>query len=242
VDTHPTKIFRWFLDLFNRKPLPHDPEAEPENELEVDLDPITIVRPNIQFRILQAFQKHQLYFVDMDSGKYLDGLLHLPSIGLTFTPPPKKVWQPSLGFLSLGPMATPFVEPDPPNLVEIDAILFFEYDGPECKTGCINEIEGEKIYRVYLTIWNDYELCQWNEIVESVIADLTLTKNGLTFPLVKFIITSSFVPNKPTVPNRLVIEFKKSDDCQEGESAISDQSIVPEEDDYEDSHKFKPRF
>jgi hypothetical protein len=214
---------------------------EDEEDNPDDLEPIIIIRPDTQFRVLKAFQKHGIFFIDLETGSYIDGLIYLPSIGLSFTPPPvETAWQPTLGFLKTNAK----VEYDP-DTIEVDAVLFFEYQGPECQTGLLGEIQGEKVYLYYLTIWNDYELRQWDDIVSQVISDLTITKNGRSIPLVKFVVTSSFVPNKPTEANRLVLEINKSKGDEGSDPAISSQSIVPQDDGYEDEediHKFRPRY
>ena len=229
-----------------------DPEeseelGEPEEELEdseeaaeIPLEPITILRPDIQFRVLQALQENGLFFIDLESGHYVDGLIYFPSLGLSFSPPPSKVWQPTLGFLSLDHFPTKSSVALQPGTVELDAILFFEYEGPECETGIIGEVAGLPIYLFYLTIWNDREIRHWDEILQRVISKLTLTQDGQGFPLVKFTVTSTFVPNQSMETSKLVVDFKKPCDDTDTE-AISDQCLTPADDDYEDK-LHRPRF
>ena len=217
----------------------HKPRVPP-SEKKTPLDNIMIHRPEVNFRVLKAFQKQGLFFIDMETGTYVDGLMPLPSLGLSFVPPTKKkTWKSSLGFLNLGDNKKDDTSLEVDS-VELDAVLFFEYKGPECITGALEELEdGDIVYLFFLTIWNDYEFNHWHDILEKVVADLTVVKKGIPIPLVKFTVTTTFVPNNPTEPNRLVIEFGGDD---EPESAVSDQRVTPVEDDCEDYHKFKPRF
>ncbi len=220
-----------------RKPRTNASEIQKAIE---SIEPIIVRRPDINFRVLRAFKKQGLNFIDLETGSYVDGLVPLPSIGLSFTPSRKKTWKSSLGFLNLGDK-----KGDDTNLeidsIELDAILFFEYKGAECITGVLDELEdGEKIYLFFLTIWNDYEFKHWNDIVEKVVADLTIVKNGVSIPLVNFTVTTSYIPNNPTEANRLVIEFGRDKD--DSDSAVSDQHLVPDSDDCEDSLRFKPRY
>lgn len=197
---------------------------------------ISISRPDLRFRVLDSLKNQGLFFINLDTGEYIDGLIDLPSIGLTHTPPRDEteiVW-PTLGFLELNqPKKT---EPED-DYFELDAVLFFDYDGPECKTGLL---ETDLAYLFFLKIWNDLELCFWEPIITKVVDDLTLKTGDYSHPLVKFIISTSFIPNNRSKQNRLSLP-KKQSECAETD-VVSSRLIVSESEDCEGRQRPQPRY
>lgn len=218
-------LFQKFLSLF--KPRQNPPFYE-------DQPTISISRPDTRFRVLNAFKRQGLYFIDLDTGENIDGLIDLPSIGLTFSPPLVEKEKPSIGFLSLGQNSAK--KNDDSDYFELDAVLFFEYDGPECKTGML---ENELAYLYFIKVWNDLDLRNWEQIVQKVVDDLTIKIDDLSHPMVKFAISTTFISNNPTEQKRLMISKKKHTSDTE---AFSDQYFEAESDDCEDHHKFIPQF
>ncbi|MFZ3068734.1 MAG: hypothetical protein WA052_00250 [Microgenomates group bacterium] len=233
-----------FLDrvsgLFNKKSLP------PTIEL---YEPINVSRPDVEFRVLSSLAKQNVYFIDLDTTNYIDGLIYLPSIGLTLTPPPpQKTIHTNLGFLNLDTKREVSTHPNP-DVAEIDAVLYFEYEGRECKTGLL---DNGLAYLFFIKIWNDLDFIIWEKIIEKVIKDLTLDIEWYPVPRVNFTVTTTFIPNKPTEASKLVIS--RPDDNSDASFAVSNHTVsTPEngdeefddEDDDEEYEEFKtprPRY
>jgi len=190
---------------------------DPTAELEENLEPISDSRLDIHFRVLRELQKQSIFFIDIETSKYIDGLIYLPSIGLSFTPPPPKVTQSGMGFLNLSNKKSPDQNIDKLGL---DALLFFHYSGPECLTGYLKK---EEAYLFFLKVWNDLEYTRWKEILQKVIDVVSVERNGVSYPLVKFIVSTTFIPNSPDEPNKLIIALPQK--AMETVQAISSQRI-----------------
>ena len=222
-------LFQQFLNRFNKNQSSDLYEEQPS---------IIIRRPDTRFRVLDSFKKQGLYFIDLETGEDIDGLMDLPSIGLTFSPPPVETKKPGFGFLSLGQNTGP--KNDDSDSFELDAVLFFEYDGPECKTGIL---ENELAYLFFIKVWNDIDLISWEKIIENVIKDLTIKVDDLSYPIVKFAISTTFISNNPGESKKLTISKKKRSGDTE---AVSSHFIEEESDDFENDNDdyriLKPRF
>lgn len=229
MDSQSPSLLQRFLALFHKTPPPEDYNPHPN---------ISITRPDIRFRVLDAFKKQGLFFIDLETGDYVDGLIDLPSIGLTFTPPLDEEEispGPTLGFLELNQPRKPVPVED--DFFELDAVLFFEYDGPECKTGMLEEDLAQLFF---LKVWNDLDLLHWESIVAKVIDDLTVKVENLEHPLVKFAISTTFIPDDPAKHNRLTIPKKQATYIDT--DAVSDKTLSVDDEEYEDRHRFIPRF
>lgn len=214
-------------------------------------DPICVRRPDVEFRVLSSLASQNVYFIDLDTTNYLDGLIYLPSIGLTLTPPPpQKAIRNNLGFLNLGTKR----EVDPhsnPDVAEVDAVLYFEYEGRECKTGLLEE--NGVAYLFFVKIWNDLDFIIWEKILNKVINDLTIDIEGYLVSRVNFTVATTFIPNNPTEASKLVIS--RQDDHSDASFAVSNHTIGAlensdeefdddeddEEEEYEESKTPKPR-
>lgn len=203
MDKSPSKnVFQKILSLFNGKNRRNSPE-----EIE-DYPLVSISRPDLKFRIQDSLKRQGLFFVDLGSGTLIDGLIDLPSIGLILSSPqPEAVVQSTkFGFLGVNCQSSvPEAKEDDDNF-ELDAVLYFDYDGPECTTGYLPDLS----FLCFLKIWNDVQLYEWEDILNKVVEDLTVDSDyGIPVPLVKFFVTTTFVPDNPEKDNRLIIPKKK---------------------------------
>ncbi len=224
-------FFQTLVSLFHKKPAPQD-QVEGSEEV---LPAVSISRPDLKFHILDAFKRQELYFVDLDNGDYINGLIDIPSLGLTFSAPaPEQLDNCEMGFIHLNHPKALANE----DTFELDAVLYFDYDGPECKTGFL--ADGSQLF--FLKVWNDTDLQHWEAIVNQVVNELTVKTEDGSVPLAKFIISTVFVPDRPEDGARLVLTKKKADSCSA--DAVSDQPIPIECDDEElDFRKIhRPRF
>ncbi|HOX95759.1 MAG TPA: hypothetical protein PLI45_00020 [Candidatus Woesebacteria bacterium] len=182
---------------------------------------ITITRDDTCFRVLDSLHRQGLYFIDIDTKKYIDGLIDLPSIGLSFSPPTPidDENESDLGFLATQKKES--ITKDDGTGLKVDAVLFFVYDGPECRTGYISK-EGCYVY--FLKIWNDLELKHWEEIIAKVVDDLTIKIEDYEHALVRFCISTTFVPNDTTKESQLIIPYS---DKNSKTYAVSNDSISP---------------
>ena len=231
-----------FLDkasgLFSKKSLPSTIEL---------YDPITVSRPDVEFRVLSSLAKQNVYFIDLDTTNYIDGLIYLPSLGLTLTPPPpQKAARSNLGFLNLETKRETS-SPSNPNVAEVDAVLYFEYEGRECKTGLL---DNGLAYLFFIKIWNDLDFIIWEKILEEVVRDLTLDFEGYLLPRVNFTVATTFIPHKPSEPSKLIIN--RQDDNSDASFAVSNHTIGTlensdgfddddDDEEYEELKKPKPR-
>ena len=222
-------LFQKFIALFRKKPIPVEDEQPT----------ISIIRPDIRFRTLDAFKKQGVFFINLDTGEYIKGIIDLTSIGLTFTPPQEEEEeQRELGFHALAkPKATSPTDKD--DYFELEAILFFEYEGPECET---RFLEKELAFLFFLKVWDDRELRNWEIIVENVVNDLTFIVDDYRHPMVKFVISTTFVPNDLTKKSSFHISKKQPECSPESSDAISHKVIDTDDDIYEDHLIRKPVF
>jgi len=168
-------------------------------------DPVQVIRPALEFNVLRAFAKNGVYFINQETGDYVDGLLKLPSIGITLTPPQKEESNTAnFGFLNFNRKSTSRSDP---NTYEIDGVLFFSYSDPnkEFSTGYI-DIEDAYLY--YVKIWNDVELRVWVDILEKIVAEFTEEVDGKPHHKVLFYLDSVYVPKDITKPNKLVLPIQ----------------------------------
>lgn len=196
---------------------------------------IIINRPSARFQCLTAFQKQGLYFVHPKTGEYIKGLISLPYVGLTFTPPPAcDNHKNNLGFIpsSTPPLVKEKTQEDGKDTFEIDALLYFEYKGPECTTGFV---EKEIYYLYFLKIWNDVDLKLWEEIAANVIRDTCMNLEGQKIPLLRFVISTTFVPNDRTIESKMTVE--KRPDYPSSVYAVSNDVYDDEEYYYEDDRQ-----
>jgi len=189
-------------------------------------EPISVSRPDVEFRVLSSLAKQNVYFIDLETADYIDGLIYLPSIGLTLTPPPppQKATRADLGFLNLETRRGVNTHSSP-DIAEIDAVLYFEYEGRECKTGLL---DNGIVYLFFVKIWNDLDFIIWEEILEKVIKDLSLDFEGYLIPRVNFTVSTTFIPNRPTVASKLVIN--RPEDNSDASFAVSNHMISTAED------------
>ena len=213
-----------FLDkasgLFSKKSLPSTIEL---------YDPITVSRPDVEFRVLSSLAKQNVYFIDLDTTNYIDGLIYLPSLGLTLTPPPppQKASRTNLGFLNLETKREVSIHSNQ-DVAEIDAVLYFEYEGRECKTGLL---DNGLAYLFFIKIWNDLDFIIWEKILEKVVGDLTLDLEGYLLPRVNFTVATTFIPNKPMEASKLVIN--RQDENSDASFAVSSLTVSAPNDDEE---------
>lgn len=212
-----------------------DIEIEADDDEEV-AEPVSVARPTLQFQVLHSLCEQGVYFVDIDTGDPLEGYLDVPAVGLTLTPPPPIPVKPPLGFLHLHDNK---IDPkDCANTFELDAILYFSYNGKECQTGALSEAGFPVLF--FIKIWNDLDLCNWEKIVNQVVADLTINKDGESFPVVNFVVSSAYVPKNTTEPSRLVL--KRKDGNADTTDGVSDKQVYPSECDCDESYRFTPIF
>ena len=193
-------------------------------------EPVRVVRPVPEFGVLDSFARQGVYFTNLDTGEQIEGLLNLPSIGISLTPP-KIDSGCELGFLNINKKSSK-------NTFAVDGVLYFEYRGKECNTGWLSE-KGDYLW--FIKIWNDIDMHLWLDIIEKVVADNTVIKDGVPVPLAKFFVSSAFVPKNTTEPTRLVLSkhmFSNKDSAK----ALTIDDDYPLEEDFEDSDHHTPIF
>lgn len=175
--------------------------------LETNLsEPVQVIRPIIQYHILLSLSKNGVYFIDPNTGEYIDGLLNLPSIGLTLSPPPPKNTSevPSFGFAGLNKNTS---KKENSNTFELDAVLYFDYSDSEFATGYLEE---QKVFLYYLKIWNDVDMRIWLDIIEKVVSEFNGGKRDKEGRGINFYVSSAFVPKNTTEPSKLVLTKQSS--------------------------------
>lgn len=160
-----------------------------------------VARPDIRYAVQAALvnQKQQIYLINPGTNMYIDGLIDVPALYLTFTPPPM-VTKRAFGFLP-GPTSTQIILV--PKELKIDAILYFSYPGNEYFAGYDKETG---ITVMLIKVWHDDEVKRWKRIAQKVASELVIIKGKKIIPTVFFNISSVFVPNNPKAPHQLIIK------------------------------------
>jgi hypothetical protein len=184
-------------------------------------EPITIDRPVLEFCVLASLARNGVYFTDLSTGEAINGLLYLPQIGISLTPPETN--EINLGFLNLGQKRPRKLAP---NTFEVDGVLYFEYDGKECITG---KLDNFGRYLWFIKIWNDIDMRIWEEIIKKVVDDNTKIVDGAPYPLAYFIVSSAFVPDKADKPSRLVLTKNQANTQSKAPSVVLESTALPEE-------------
>ncbi len=176
-------------------------DQEDPNQETTPSEPIQIIRPVIQYNILLSLSKTGVYFIDPNTGEYIDGLLNLPSIGLTLTPPPltNTLNNQALGFANLKNVTSKKTDP---TTFELDAILYFEYSDNEFATGYL---EKQDAFLYYIKIWNDVDMRIWLDIIEKIVSEFNEGKKDKNLPGINFYVSSAFVPKNTNEPSKLVL-------------------------------------
>jgi len=206
---------------------------DPEDEYE-QIPIVEIIKPTPQFDVLKSLADQGVYFVDMTTGNPIHGFVNSPEIGLSLTPPVEANKDSTLGFIHLYDYKTR-LGPKDPDSFEVECVLYFNYEGEECKAGFSTD---EGIFVLFVKIWNDNDVPIWEEILNKVVEDLYYEDEGEMYSLIRFVVTSSFIPKSPEHSSKLVLKRLQKD--QDITYALSSEVIDDSDDDYydEDAEKY----